>query len=347
MKRAGKRIIKVIALVLALVIVGCGCFGGYVLYRLNCDKSGGEYDYSAVFTAPAYSFDAGDDGEFDVIKINDTHFINGTCENDRRTLSELKSQLDKTDFDFIVVNGDLIDGFNFRTDYDKYGALDTFIGFIESYSTPWTFCPGNNDGELDGDNEAVIAYLMKGDNFIYGNKEGIYGSMEFFADITYKGSVVHTLAFLDSGMRKPKAFGEYDYIHESQIQYLLDGVNERKVPASVFFHMPSPDFEKAYESGEEYGGFLKCKYFPYDSIEKNSLFDDMIKDNEYISLLSCGHQHSNNMCSFYGGRWYQLSSCNGYSAVNTLTDVAGATLTRIYVNAPDAKTMYDFEQIAA
>ena len=342
-----KLLVKLTAIVLAAVLAVLGCFGGYMLYRFNCNKSGSTNDYSAIYSQPLSSFDVGEDGKFDVLKINDTHFFNGTCEDDVHTLSDLKAILDRIPCDFIVVNGDLVEGFTLRSDYDKFGAIDLFAEMIEKYNIPWTFVPGNNDGEIDGDNEDIIAFMMQYDNFICGNVQGVYGDMQFFVDLTYNGKLSHSLAFLDSGMRKPKAIGKYEYIQESQISWLLDGVNERKVPTSVFFHMPIPSFEDAFDNGEAYEGFEMHKTYSYNDIPKNQLFVDETSDNEYISLISCAHQHSNNMCSFYNGRWYQLSSVSGYSAGRDDFIEPSVTLTSIDVTADNYKDMYTFEQIKA
>ena len=259
----------------------------------------------------------------------------------------MQAILEKTPCDLIIVDGDLIDGFNLKTSYNKFGAIDIFAQLIEGCGVPWTFAPGNNDGEIDGSNEDVIAYLMQYDNFICGNSEDTYGAMQFFIDIYYNDQLAHSIAVMDSGSRKPKAIGSYESIKESQIDFLLDGINEREVRTSVFFHMQTPAFQKAYDSGTPYSGINMYNTYPYDDIEGNSLFDDMTADNEYISLISCAHQHSNNMCSFYNGRYYQLSSVSGYSASHDDFITPSCTLTTINVNEPDVQNMYTFEQIAA
>ena len=138
-----KQIIKVVATILAVVLLFVGSFGGYLLYRFNCDKSS-DYgfvsnDYNNIYEQQVPTYDVGDDGEFDVLKINDTHFYNGICEDDKHTLFDLKTILDKTPVDFIVVNGDLVEGFNLKSDYDKYKAIDLFADMIEEYNIPWTF----------------------------------------------------------------------------------------------------------------------------------------------------------------------------------------------------------------
>ena len=346
MKIRNKLLFRAIATALAVVLVGAGSFGGYLLYRFNCDKSYSDYDYSLVYEQQTPTYDVGDDGKFTVLKINDTHFYNGTCEDDKHTLSYLKTILDSASFDFIIVNGDLVEGFNLKSDYDKYKAINLFAEMLEGYNIPWTFAPGNNDGEIDGNNDAIIAFMMEYPHFVCGNAEGVYGDMQFFVDLAYNGKLVHSLAILDSGMRKPKAIGKYKNIQESQINWLLDGINDKKVPTSVFFHMPTPKFDEAYSGGKAYESFTMRRAYPYLDVPKNKLFDDMTADNEYITLLSCGHQHSNNMCSFYEGRWYQLSSVSGYSAGRDDFIVPSVTLTTIDITSDNAEDMYTFKQIS-
>ena len=343
-----KTIIKAIAVVLAVVIVCGGAFGGYVLYRFNFNGPKDlAHSYEEIYNQNSITYDVGDDGKFTVLKINDTHFFNGTCENDKKTITDLKAILDKTPCDFIVANGDIVDGFNLVSDYDKYGGLKIFADLVDSYNIPWTFIPGNNDSEFDGENEDVIAYLMQYENFVCGNEKDVDGDMQYFVDLEYEGKLVHSLAIMDSNARTIKAIGKYDYIKESQINWLLDGIENRKVKTSVFFHMNTPAFKDAFEKGEAYEGFPSAYVYALDTITENKLFDEMTTDNEYISLISIGHVHSNNMCHFYNGRFYQLSSVSGYSASHPDDLIPSCTLTVIDVTQENTKEMYHFEKIEA
>lgn len=81
-----KLIIKILAVILAVIIVIAGSFGGYVLYRFNCDKSNAQNSYEHVYNAPQVNLQTDENGIFRILKINDTHMLNGTCENDVKTL---------------------------------------------------------------------------------------------------------------------------------------------------------------------------------------------------------------------------------------------------------------------
>ncbi|MBO7155980.1 MAG: metallophosphoesterase [Clostridia bacterium] len=341
-----KKLVKILICVLIVVALGGIAFGGYVGYRVWLNKPYIINSYEEIYTQPVTTLQIGSDGLLNVLKINDTHLLDGECATDKRTLDGLKIILDKTPVDMVVVNGDLVDGFNLKPSYDKYQAIDKFCTLLETYETPWTFAPGNNDGEIDGTNRDVIAYMMRYDNFICGNVEDIYGDMQFFIDVKSGDALVHTIAIMDSGMRKPKITGKYDYMHETQIEWLLDGVNSRGVAASVFFHMQTPAFESAYYDGILYQNMPYGKTSDYDSIPKNKLFDDMTKDCEYIKLLSVGHQHGNAMTSYYEGRYYQLSSPSGYSAWYPDGFSPSCTLTIIDVNAVDTQDIYSFYNLS-
>ncbi len=343
-----KKIVKIVAILLAIVLVCGGTFGGYVLYRFNFNAPKDlVHSYEEVYTQKQVTYDVGHDGEFRVLKINDTHFYNGTCENDAKTMADLKSILDKTPCDFIVANGDIVDGFNLNLDYDKYGAIKIFADLVDSYNIPWTLVPGNNDSEIDGENEYLIAYLMDYKNFVYGNEKDVDGDMQFFVDLEYNNVLSHSLAFIDSNARTIKAIGKYDYIKESQINWLLDSINDRKVKTSVFFHMNTPAFKTAYDNGEAYEGFPSAYVYALDTITENQLFDNMTADNEYISLLSIGHVHSNNMCHLYNDRYYQLSSISGYNASHPDELKPSCTLTVIDVTKETTKDIYQFSKVEA
>ncbi len=341
MKKHKKIILAAISVVLVMTLV----FGGYIGYRMFFSSPKTEHSYSEVYKQNDATLSTDSDGLFRVLKINDTHFFNGTCENDKKTLADLKVILDKTPCDLIVVNGDLVDGFNLKLDYDKYQAIDLFAKLIEEYDTPWTFAPGNNDSEIDGENEDVIAYMMQYEHFLCGNEQDLDGDMQFFIDIENNGELVHSIAIMDSGARTVKAVGKYDYIKENQIRWLLDGIADRKVKTSVFFHMPTPAFKIAFENGYAVSDMPKAENFAFDSIAKNTLFDEMTKGNEFITLVSTGHIHSNNLCSFYEGRYYQLSSISGYSASHLPKDNPSCTLTVIDTKESDVQKMYTFSKI--
>lgn len=346
MKNKKKIIIRAVIIFLVAALLISGLAGGYVLYRMNGNKSGVNSEiYEKVYENKEIKLSVDSSGIFKILKINDTHLFDGKCENDTKTLGDIKSVLDKMSFDLIVADGDIVDGFNLKPGYDKFGALDKFASLIEEYDTPWAFAPGNNDCEIDGSNEDIIAFLIKYEHFLCGNERDIYGSVHFFVDLYSGENLVHSVAVMDSGTRQPHVFGDYEPMKESQALWLSRETDKRKVKTSVFFHMPTNAFQKAYDKGESVTSIERHQMFPYAEKSRDGVFDNIISENKFITLISCAHQHSNNMCSFYNGRYYQLSSLGGYGAVGSGNMTPSFTVTTIDTKADKTEELYNFEQV--
>lgn len=326
---------KLLSLLLAVLIM---------LFLFGCSSKKPEIknSYDEIYSRETPQIEVKSDGTFTILKINDTHFINGTCKEDKSTLNALKAALDNNAYDLIIVDGDLIEGYNSKITYNKYKAAKIFGDLINGYDTPWTFAPGNNDGQKGGTNEELIAFFMQYNNFLCGNEKGIDGSMQFFIDLMKNGKAVHSIAVMDSLSTDDN--GEYDYIKQSQIDWLVRETESRKLKTSVFFHMPTPAFKEAYEKGTAYEDFPFCDEYAVDDIKNNKQFDDAIKDNEYISLISVAHVHSDNIAYFCNNRYYQLSSLGGYGAVGSKNTAPSYTVIKINVNEPDAQKMYEFSK---
>ncbi len=336
---------KILIIVLVIIAVAGASFGAYVGGRAWTNKLPLEDDYDEIYAGYNYSVETDENGTLKVLKINDTHLLNGETADDVKTLAGLKSILNKTDVDFIVLAGDLVEGFSLNPAYDKENAIKKICQLVEEYDVPWTFTPGNNDGEIDGSNQDVIAYMLRYEHFLAGNVEGIYGDLQFCVDVTRGGERVHTLAFMDSGMRKPKITGSYDHLRESQVARLKEEIIRRGVRTSLFMHMQTPAFEDAYENGKEYENMPKRLSDSYSSIPKNAILDNMFAGEELLTLISCGHQHGNDLCSYYEGRYYQLSSPSGYSAWMPKDVSPSVTLTTINALAVSVEDTYAFEKI--
>ena len=120
-----KRIKKLIAfaVVLALAVFTFGCAK---------QENTAENDYTEIYNQTSVTLTAESDS-FKVLKINDTHFINGTCKNDKKTLEVLKGVLDKTECDLIICDGDIIEG-NKKRELVDILIVSIFPAFINSYA---------------------------------------------------------------------------------------------------------------------------------------------------------------------------------------------------------------------
>lgn len=303
-----------------------------------------EHSYSEVYTKGNATIEASS-AAFRILKINDTHLVSGSTKKDKKTLDGLKTVLDRTQFDMIILDGDIFEGYSAKLSFDKPAAAKVVGDLIDGYGKPWTFAPGNNDGQRGGSNEDIIAYWLGYEHFLAGNIEGINGAMQFFIDINYDGRLAHSIAIMDSLSLDEN--DNYDYIKRDQTEALIAGIEERSTLVSIFFHMPTPAFEKAYTEGEAYGNFPFSDEYPVDDIPGNALFDELTANINNIGLISVGHVHSNNMAYYYNGRYYQLSSLGGYGAVGSDNTSPSYTLTTVDLTTTDSRTAYAFEKLSA
>ena len=336
---------KIAIVAIILLALGGLSFGAYVGGRVWTNLLPLEHNYDEVYSLGNYSYDVGDDGLFKVLKINDTHLFSGETEKDKKTLDGIEKTIAKESPDLIVLLGDIVDGFNLSLSYDKKRALDKVATILENYGAPWTLIPGNNEGEVDGNTKEVIAYLLGYEHFTSGNLVGIYGDVQFTIDLTQNGEVKHLLGFMDSGARRPEVTGAYDHFRANQVEHMLAVIQTKSVPTSLFFHMQTPKFERAYQNGEQLEN-MPIRYSQnFDTIPKNDIFDKLIEDESAIKLLSVGHQHGNSLCAYFEGRYYELASPSGYSAWRP--EGVNPSVTTITINVEEdlAENIYRFEKI--
>lgn len=336
-----KKLVKYISILLLAALLAACLFA---LVACKDKEFTSEHSYSEVYARGEVTLEA-DSAAFRILKINDTHLISGSTRKDKKTLAELKTVLDGTQFDMIILDGDIFEGYNAKLSFDKPAAAKIVGDLIDGYGKPWTFAPGNNDGQRGGSNEDIIAFWLGYGHFLAGNTEGINGAMQFFIDINYEGRPAHSIAIMDS--LSLDADDNYDYIKRDQIEALIAGIRERSTLVSIFFHMPTPAFKKAYTEGEPYGNFPFSDEYPVDDIPGNALFDELTCNINNIGLISVGHVHSNNMAYYYNNRYYQLSSLGGYGAVGANKTSPSYTMTTVDLTATDSRAAYVFEKLSA
>lgn len=297
--------------------------------------------YEKSYETPSVKIETNSEN-FKVLKISDTHLINGKTKSDIKTLENIKSVLGKNKYDLIILNGDLVEGFNMNFSYNKYKAIDSFAAIVEEYEIIWTFVPGNNDREMQGDNKKMISYLMQFEHFIIGNSVAVDGDVNFVINIERDSEIAHTIILLDSHSRRFPVIGDYDYIKESKIDFVRKIAENHETYISIFFHMPTEMFEKAFYEGTLLSNFPQSAPYPFHQVKNSGLFDEGIATYSNISLISSSHIHSNNMLSFYNGRYYELNSASGFGAERN--DNIKPTVTEININLSVSaiENLYDF-----
>lgn len=246
---------------------------------------------------------------FRILQLTDIHVSNK--DNLDKQLKFLDLTISQANADMIVITGDL---FTFA---DKRTANELFA-FIDGYGIPWTCTYGNHDEQcyfsLDWMSERLNNY---GSNCIYKDylDDDVYGNANFVINLVDGTTVKQQLIIIDSNKYNYQKFKGYDFIHQDQVEWYERMVNKTKennggtvVPSLAFFHIPTEEFQVAYDLCMEndptaqkvdldrwrIGENVSCSGTPSD------LFEKML---ELGSTKACivGHDHVNSFCVDYKG----------------------------------------------
>lgn len=327
-----------------------------ILLFASCGKPSPEGDitgYSqnvSIIKREVPSFSVGENADFNILQISDTHIISGSTTKDTKTIENVRAQIEKLKPQLVVVSGDMVEGNNKNSKFNKKTSLETMGKMFEELKQYWAYVPGNNDGELMGFTADVAAFLSQYEHCILSNEENLTGATQYSIDLkNADGKTVHSLIFLDSLARDNN--NKYDYMKNDQVEWARQTVESKKaenpdVFVSFFFHMNTPNFALSGKNGTAYTGSFNYNPVPsdfYEGIDGNKAFDEMTAAQGNVGLVSIGHIHpETNYCSFYNGTYYHVTRAAGFG----VTKNAGCTLITIHTNIDNTKDMYDFLEIA-
>ena len=145
-----------VLLMLTLLLTSCGKpspDGDITGYAQNVSVIGREI--------PDFTLESAD---FTVLQISDTHIISGSTKKDVKALDNIRAQIEKLKPQLVVVSGDMVEGNNKNSKFNKKTALETIGNMFEDLSQYWAYVPGNNDGEMMGSTADVAAFLSQYEN---------------------------------------------------------------------------------------------------------------------------------------------------------------------------------------
>ncbi len=227
-------------------------------------------------------------------------------------------------------------------------AFDAFawlrlIDFLERYAIPWAPVMGNAD-HTGLVSEFWAAYRMteaKHCLFRCGPQNMGYGN--YIINITENGRPVHTLFFMDTHHEEEMQAGSYDHLYDSQIRWYrwaVEGIakeNGGVVPSSVFFHIPVPEYQDAWQSilnpatGEPYAQYRKDTFCQVKESYGNPLFNngffDLCRALGSTKNILCGHDHVNCFSIPYKGIRLTYTMKTGYGCYWEKNTTGGTTLT--------------------
>lgn len=290
------------------------------------------------------------DRDYKILQLTDLHLGFGmfSGKKDRLALAAVTELVRRTGPDLIVLTGDSVFPF-----FPKSGTMNNkkqaqrLLAFLDGFQIPYTFVFGNHDCEMGSacnkEQLAEIFAMGKYAVFTKGRYEHspqnpIAGVGNFVLDlIDGEGRILLPLIHLDSNMYGDGwFFSGFDCIHEDQTDWCMQKLNERKVPAMAFFHMPPAEFKEAYEKMKlgdhsviyEHGSIgEKNEYFGISNRPPH--FFEKAVDNGWLKWIFCGHDHLNTLSLTYKGirMTYGMSiDYLGYSGIAKQYIQRGATL---------------------
>lgn len=288
------------------------------------------------------------DGIVKILQVTDTHFWGNGSKADSKTLENIEKTIKAVKYDLVVFTGDMLDGYNKKSKYNKAYAITQLGDMFEKNNQYWSFVAGNNDGEYCGDNKDVFCALAKYEHCLVsdvGLENGGVGN--FNIDIVdSENNLIHSLFMVDSRMKDEK--GEMIAISNSQKEWYLNktaGLKEMNVKSSMFMHIPSLEYIDAYNKGEVVQGFEN--HLATEDINVNILssqFYSSVLQSENNGLIATGHTHGSTYCRFYQNMyWLQLNASTESQWKDKLS--AGGAVIEIDTNKNSLKEMYSFKKI--
>ncbi len=255
---------------------------------------------------------------FRILQMTDIHF--GLATNFAEEWVYFDSLISEANPDLMVLTGDMF--MNASVD-----VVNKLYDYMDSKDIPWTVTFGNHDRQgfytpqfIEGQ-----ATYDKYDNCLYVDPDDdVNGHGNHYINITTGDFIEWQVFMLDSGSYHSQgATYDYDVIHEDQIAWYEDVINETNadlmdavrpahkkglgtIPSVAFFHIPLYEYVDAWEAWEESdfdetmgSGVLQDSGIWHGYY--NSGFFQKAKDLGSTRGMFVGHDHTNNFAIEYEG----------------------------------------------
>lgn len=239
------------------------------------------------------------DGTFTVIQFNDTQDGHLT---DRRTIELITKAIEREKPDFVVLNGDIIDGSPTSATRVKQ-AYNNVIKPIEDAKIPWALTFGNHDEDSlsrSGMTETKILDFLRGyEHNLNVPDDAVNGHANVMVPVaaSKSGWTAAAMWLLDSGRYEPDAIAgqdveeyEYETIHADQVSWYYETSKKlekqagRKVPGLMWCHIPLWETRFMwFGSPTEWTDAAHAK-----AVKKHNITDAQRNEREYVAAFNPG-----------------------------------------------------------
>ncbi len=272
------------------------------------------------------------DNNFKVVQLTDVHIGGGfmSTQKDSMAINAVAAMLSAEKPDLVVVTGDIAYPVPFQAGtFNNKSSASLFADLMEKLGVYWVPVFGNHDTEAYSYfSRKQISDFYSQDKYAHclfqAGSEDVDGYGNQIINIkNSKGEITQSLVMLDSHSYVDGDYlgimWKYDTIHENQVKWYEDTLNELKadnnniMPKSLaFFHIAIPEYKEAWDEYKAnnfadtdnvkyvYGTAAEKEYSVYTS-EHNYGFFDKVQELGSTQGMFCGHDHLNNFSINYKG----------------------------------------------
>ena len=255
---------------------------------------------------------------------------------DKNCLNYITQLIENERPDLIILTGDIVYG-----EFDDSGIIWTrMVNFMDSFGIPWAPIFGNHDNETTKGVSWQCEQLERAENCLF-KRGSVTGNGNYSIGLVdSNGKIRRIIYMLDShgciGAEGPGLAADQISWFKG-VSATVDAAYGEKVPAFACYHIPSLDFQAAFES--KYG-YNASENFNLDAIGEDGDFGQKneniahfhvsvaaeLKDAN-VDAVFVGHDHVNNYSILYDGIRYTYGTKTGtYDAHNT--SIIGGTMIR-------------------
>ena len=272
------------------------------------------------------------DDDFKIMQLTDVHIGGGwmSKSKDTKAINAVAAMVTAEKPDLVIATGDIAYPVPFQagTFNNKSGAK-LFAQLMEQLGVYWCVSFGNHDTEAYSYfNRSKISDFYENEELKYclfeTGDENIDGYGNYVINVkNTQGKITQSLFVFDTGAYVDDDYlgimWKYDTIHENQIQWYENTLNEFKdmnngeMPKSLaFFHIPVQQYRDGFYEYVDNGlkdtenvKFLSGKAGESGSVVYTSVYDhgffDKAKELGSTTAMFCGHDHYNNFSLNYKG----------------------------------------------
>lgn len=258
------------------------------------------------------------DKTFRIVQFTDIHWDNNIPESCRQVEDLMLSVLSLEKPDLVVFTGDIV-----TVSPAREGWL-ALADVMSKSEVSWTAVLGNHDDETDMSRDAIFDLLLTLPGFI-GEKGSVSGVGNFVISLQTNSGHENaaTLYFLDShAYTSMRGAGYYDWFRFDQLQWFRNqsaAINathaDVKLPALAFFHIPTPEWNEAWEGNRAVAG-----------VKNEGVSSGVINAGMIAAFLEmgdvmgafAGHDHVNNYIGQYHGLALAYGQKTGFNSYGDL-----------------------------